>query len=437
MANMSPQEQLMLELINRARMDPNAEAARLGVALNEGPPKSFISSAPKQVLAGNDSIAVAADKHANWMLVNKNVVHDETGGTGFSGVTNTDRMANAGYSFTGTSASGENIHYWLIPEAMTDAKKTEMIMTQHDSLYVDNFSGDRGHRINMFNGNFQEMGIGQATGTWTNADGTFNASVISQDFARSGTKVFVTGVVYNDTVIDDEFFSVGEQTVGRSISSAGAASDTTGAGGGYELQYSAGGNKSVTFDLATGDVTVGIAVGTTNAKLDVVNGKQVWTDTSITSVSSNVKEIHALSLGNISLEGGSSSQWIHGNSGNNTITGHSGHDRLFGEGGADNFVFFKGDTSSTRSTADTIFDFSQAEGDKIDFSHRDANSVLAGDQEFTFIGSSAFHKVAGELHAIRGSSDTWIEGDTNGNGKADFIVRLDDAMTLTGTDFHL
>jgi Ca2+-binding RTX toxin-like protein len=385
------------------------------------------------VLAGSDSIAAAADNHSKWQLLH-GMSHNETAGSsGFTGATVTDRMTNAGYAFNGSWWNGENIHNWNTSSPMTEALKTQMIYDQHKSLFVDDFQAGRGHRLNILNGNFQEVGIGQVTGT---VQGNLNTSIITEDFGRSGSKLFVTGVVYNDTVVDDEFFSVGEQTVGRTVSGAGAT-DTTGAGGGYELLYGAGGNKTVTFDLSTGDVTVGITVGATNAKLDIVNGKQVWTDTSITSVSSNVKEIHALSLGNINLEGGKSSQWIHGNDGNNIITGHTGHDRLFGEGGADTFVFFKGDTSSTRSTADTIFDFSQSEGDKIDFSHRDANSVLSGDQEFTFIGSSAFHKVAGELHYIKDKSDTWIEGDTNGNGKADFIIHLDDAISLTKADFIL
>ena len=54
MSDMTPQEQLMLELINRARMDPNGEAKRFGIKLNEGVDgKDTISAKPKQVLAGN------------------------------------------------------------------------------------------------------------------------------------------------------------------------------------------------------------------------------------------------------------------------------------------------------------------------------------------------------------------------------------------------
>jgi hypothetical protein len=45
-------EQLQLELINRARLDPVAEAARLGIDLNEGLAAGTISAAAKQPLVG-------------------------------------------------------------------------------------------------------------------------------------------------------------------------------------------------------------------------------------------------------------------------------------------------------------------------------------------------------------------------------------------------
>ena len=125
MANMTPQEQLMLELINRARMDPNAEAARYGIALNEGLAAGTISGASKQVLAGSDTLAAAADNHAKWMLVNNDMVHNETGGTGFTGTTPEDRMRAAGYQFDGPAWwNGENIAVAGRSEAMTDALAT-------------------------------------------------------------------------------------------------------------------------------------------------------------------------------------------------------------------------------------------------------------------------------------------------------------------------
>ena len=68
MAANTAQEQLMLELINRARMDPAGEAARQGISLNQGLAAGTISTAPKQVLAMNDQLVVAADNHSKWML---------------------------------------------------------------------------------------------------------------------------------------------------------------------------------------------------------------------------------------------------------------------------------------------------------------------------------------------------------------------------------
>ena len=53
MADATAREQLILEMINRARMDPEGEAARYGISLNQGLTAGTISSAPKQVLAFN------------------------------------------------------------------------------------------------------------------------------------------------------------------------------------------------------------------------------------------------------------------------------------------------------------------------------------------------------------------------------------------------
>src|SRR5262245_55336620 len=49
----TPAEQLMLEVINRARANPTAEAARYSIDLNEGLAPGTISAAPKRPLAFN------------------------------------------------------------------------------------------------------------------------------------------------------------------------------------------------------------------------------------------------------------------------------------------------------------------------------------------------------------------------------------------------
>ncbi|UVC11520.1 hypothetical protein IHQ71_13620 [Rhizobium sp. TH2] len=425
MAEMTSQEQLMLELINRARMDPAGEAKRFGIKLNEGVSKQDkISDGPKQVLAGNDDLQDAADDHSDWMLDHKFSHYEGKKDPG-------DRMQDAGYNFTGNWTWGENI------AARGGMSATDAIIRHHKDLFVDKGVEHRGHRLNILNAAFQEIGIGQEMGGGT--------SMVTQDFARSGSSAFVTGVVYDDND-NDNFFSVGDQTVGIAVSAPGTPNDTTGSGGGYELRFAAGaGATMVTFDLAT-DVVVGVDVGGRNIKLDVVNGDEVWSDSSITSTSTNVTELHALGVGKINFDGASHGQEMYGNKaanrlegngGDDTLVGGRGKDELHGDTGADIFIFAKGDTGKTAAKADTIADFSLGDSDVINLTAWDANSKQNGDQAFTFIDDQAFHKVAGELRAVDNGVDTFVRGDTDGDGKADFVIRLNGIVALTGGDFAL
>src|SRR5438874_5122712 len=59
-ADLSAGEQYLLELVNRARANPAAEAARYGVDLNEGLPAGTLSGAPAQPLAPEDRLQAAA-----------------------------------------------------------------------------------------------------------------------------------------------------------------------------------------------------------------------------------------------------------------------------------------------------------------------------------------------------------------------------------------
>ncbi len=63
--------------------------------------------------------------------------------------------------------------------------------------------------------------------------------------------------------------------------------------------------------------------------------------------------------------------------------------------------------------------------------------ALAGDQKFAFIGTGAFTGVAGQLHYLHEGSTTFVEGDTNGDGAADFAIRLNGLVALVGADFVL
>lgn len=142
--------------------------------------------------------------------------------------------------------------------------------------------------------------------------------------------------------------------------------------------------------------------------------------------------------GNDNLDGGKGNDKLDGGAGSDKLRGSIGADRLTGGTGADQFVF-KSIAESTVSASgrDFITDFSQIQGDKINLSVIDANTKLAGDQAFSFIGATGFHHEAGELRIATASGDTYLYGDVDGNGKADLAIRIDDIVAFKASDFLL
>lgn len=168
--------------------------------------------------------------------------------------------------------------------------------------------------------------------------------------------------------------------------------------------------------------------------------------------------------GNDSVFGGDGNDIVHGGAGNDTLRGEAQTDNLYGEDGADvllggdgydglyggtgrdvmqggarndNFWFLDGDFAGlTSTTADRIQDF-EAGIDHIRLNFVDANTVLSGDQGFAFIGSAAFANIAGQLRYTQESGVTLVQGDTNGDGVADFAIALTGTINLTAGDFVL
>ncbi|MEM7545863.1 MAG: CAP domain-containing protein [Pseudomonadota bacterium] len=250
MSNLTPNEQYMLELINRARSDPAAEAARLGIDLNEGLSPGRISPDEKQPLAANDLLNRAAADHSRDMLNFNYFDH-----TGRNGSDVGDRIEAAGY--TGWRTWGENISY----RGGGDVQSVAVIEGHHDGLFRSS-----GHRTNLMNNGFTEIGIGQEFGQFNN----FNASMLTQNFASDRGDPFLLGVVFDDQD-GDNFFDPGEELPGVSVTVSGEGSVVTGPGGGYELRVDNGQSLTVTFaGGALGQtVTRSITVGDENVKLDL------------------------------------------------------------------------------------------------------------------------------------------------------------------------
>ena len=127
---------------------------------------------------------------------------------------------------------------------------------------------------------------------------------------------------------------------------------------------------------------------------------------------------------------------INGLAGNDTITGGGGADRLTGGTGADRFVYSA--TSDSAVTArDIIADFTRGQGDKISLNAIDAIVGVSGNQNFSFIGASAFSNVAGQLRYEQINGTTIVSGDVNGDSLADFAIQLTGNIALVSTDFIL
>ncbi len=137
------------------------------------------------------------------------------------------------------------------------------------------------------------------------------------------------------------------------------------------------------------------------------------------------------------IDGGTGFDTLDGGDGADILTGGIGKDRLTGGTGLDQFVFRDGDLAIDRTLTDIVTDFSHAEADRIKLSAMDANTGLAGDQKFAFIGTGAFTGVAGQLHYVQAAGNTFVEGDTNGDGLVDFALRLNGLVNLVGADFVL
>ena len=142
--------------------------------------------------------------------------------------------------------------------------------------------------------------------------------------------------------------------------------------------------------------------------------------------------------GNDQLFGGGGADILKGGDGADQLQGDAGRDESWGGAGADRFIFddshFGG---ASAATCDVIHDFSSAQGDRIRLTAVDAKSGTLTNDAFAFIGTAAFHHVAGELRYEQISGNTYVQGDWNGDGVADFSIRLDGSHNLSAADFVL
>jgi len=293
MTQPSAYEQFMLERVNAERAKSGAQALAFDLTLN-----------------------TAAEQHSAWMIATDTFSH-----TGAGGSSPTDRMKASGYVFKGSWASAENIA-WASTRAPAG-------LQDEVQLLHTNLMNSPGHRANILNGTYREIGIGFETGEYQGWTGAF----ATQDFARSGTVPILTGVGFDDRD-GDRSYDVGEGMGGITVKAVGASgaaytTRTTGSGG-YQLDLTAGA-YTVTFS-GGGIVTTTrkVTLGTTNVKLDLVD--PVLSAAAAQAVAASV--INGTNAGE-RITGSGHADIIRGLGGRDTILGLGGQDKLHGGVGHD------------------------------------------------------------------------------------------------------
>jgi serralysin len=135
--------------------------------------------------------------------------------------------------------------------------------------------------------------------------------------------------------------------------------------------------------------------------------------------------------------GGSARDYLYGNDVANKLTGNGGNDVLDGAKGNDTYTGGAGADEfriSEIGFTDKITDFTTGV-DKIRLTEIDANTGVAGNQAFTFIGNAAFSGVAGQLHLYTSGGDHFVSGDVNGDSIADFTINTGSATPAAGDFF--
>jgi serralysin len=401
-------EQYFIELIN-------AERAKAGA----------------QPLAFNIDLDESAELHSQWMLAADTFSH-----TGSGGSTPTARMQAAGYTLSGSWATGENIAWASTRGAAGYQDEVELLHT--------NLMNSSGHRANILNANFREIGVGLEVGEFQG----WNAAMVTENFARSGTVLRATGVAFDD-LDGDRFYDPGEGLGGLTVTATNGAGQAfatqTTAAGGYNLDLAPGG-YTLTFSgggYAASSRT--ITVGTTNVKADLVDpvggGSApppaptpqpiAGTSGADSLVGTSGADTLQGMAGADRLNGGAGNDALDAGSSNDTLIGGVGADTLVGAGGFDAFVF-----DNLGSGVDRITDFSAY----YDTIHLE-NAVFTALTTTGRLASGAYWEGAGAHDAsdriIYNPSSGALIYDPDGTGAAagQQVAQLQTGLHLTNADF--
>lgn len=231
---LSDLQQITLELVNGARVNPEAEAARRGVGLNEGlASHSSISPSPKQPLAPGSRLMLAATRHSQDMIDRDYFAHDARDPAP-NGKTSSDRASNVD--------SGPSVYENIAMMPLNGRTEWESVFESHVGLFKSN----AGHRENMLREDHNLLGlgvfIGDFTQTYDQGARAFPAVLMTQAYSNTSNQSnpfsdgYLTGVVFRNMLKDNDFYSIGEGVPGMGIEARSPSEDvyrtSTGTSGG-------------------------------------------------------------------------------------------------------------------------------------------------------------------------------------------------------------
>ena len=149
--------------------------------------------------------------------------------------------------------------------------------------------------------------------------------------------------------------------------------------------------------------------------------------------------------GNDTLNGGWVNDTLSGGAGNDVLQGNSGVNLLIGGSGADTFMFGNGTPATILTTVgnNTVADFSQAEGDKLDLSHMNYVGEPDDNLAYRFVGTSQFSGTGvPEVRVEYQQGHTMVILDSRyagqpPDGVADGVIALQGTIVVHESDFIL
>jgi len=276
------EEQLVLEFINRARADANAEAQRLLTTTDEDVLNAInffnvdldvmvnqFATLDQTLppLSMNAQLTTAARLHSQDMFNNVfqgHISSDDPVSPNEPEDSSGDRVRHQGYNFMNL---GENVFSFA-----------RSVFQSHAAFQIDwgftptGIQDPPGHRTNIHGSAFREAGIGIVLGTNSSGNDSVGPILITHDFGVQliGATPFITGVAYDDQN-GNAFYDIGEGLGGINVDVNGsdffAVTATT---GGYSVPVIGNGNYLVTFSSPsiTDQTTQVVISNSENKKLD-------------------------------------------------------------------------------------------------------------------------------------------------------------------------